>query len=69
MLAIKICTSKISWDNNAYLTDVRQPKWKRRRVHRELYLLLLLAATGRKKILRSRMGRGQGERDLALREG
>lgn len=33
------------------------------------YLLLLLAATGQKKIFLSRMGRGLGERDLALGEG
>lgn len=49
--------------------NVEQPKWKRRWVLREPYLLLHVAATGRKKILPSKMGRGQCERDLALREG
>lgn len=44
-LAIKIRMFKISWDNNAYLNDVRQPKWERRWQHREPYSLLLTAAT------------------------
>lgn len=68
-MAVKICMFKISQDNDTYFTDARQPKWKRRWLHCELYLLFLSAATGRMKIVLSRMGRGQGEKNLALREG
>lgn len=44
-LAMKICMFKISGDNDAYLTDVRQPKWKKRGLCRGPYLLSFSAAT------------------------
>lgn len=59
-LAMKICMFKISWDNDAYLTDVRQPKWKKEMAVQGALFIITLSSNRAKENSAKQDGKRSG---------